>query len=95
LLVLHYEGQELLHSLFAQFGSWTLIVQCGKASATQWHPQNDAVIASQEDMGDVLWRARRDPFEMKSFPKEWFARIRHFYPGDVRSIWLVEVGIKK
>lgn len=94
MLVLHYEGQELLHSMFAQFGSWTTIDQRGKASGAQWHPQNDAVFTSQEDMSNVLWRAR-DSLDTKSLPKEWLARIDHLYPGDVHFIWVVEVGIKK
>jgi hypothetical protein len=80
--------------MLAQFGSWTTIVQRGKASGTQWYPQNDAVFASQEDMGDVLWSAR-DPLDAKSFAKEWLARIGYLGPGDVRIIWVVEVGIKK
>jgi hypothetical protein len=91
LLVLHYEGQKLLHSMLAQFGSRATIVQRGKASGTQWHPQNDAVFASQEDMGDIL-RCTRDPLDTKSFSKEWLARIGHLGPG---IIWVVEVGIKK
>jgi hypothetical protein len=94
LLVLHYEGQKLLHGVFTKFGSWTTIVQRGKAGGTQWHLQNDAVIASQEDMGDVLWRAG-NPLDTEPLPKEWLARIGHLCPGDVRIIWVVEVGIKK
>jgi len=77
--------------MFAQFGSWTTIVQRGKASGTQRHPQNDAVFASQEDMSDVLWCAW-DSLDTKLFSKEWLARIGHLYPG---IIWVVEVGIKK
>jgi hypothetical protein len=80
--------------MFAQFGSWTTIVQRGKASGTQRHPQNDTVFASQEDMGDVLWCARH-PLDTKSFSEEWLARIGHLGPGDVGIIWVVEVGIKK
>jgi hypothetical protein len=80
--------------MFAQFGSWTTIVQRGKAGGTQWHLQNDAVFASQEDMGDVLWSAG-DPLDTEPLPKEWLARIGHLCPGDVRIIWVVEVGIKK
>jgi len=45
-------------------------------------------------MGDVLWRAS-DPLDTKPLPKEWLSRIGHFGPGDVRIIWVVEVGIKK
>ncbi len=95
MLVLHYEGQKLLHSMFAQFGSWTTIFQRRKASGTQWHLQNDAVFASQENAGAVLGRVG-DILDTKSFPKEWLARIIHLGPGDdMRIIWVVEVGIKK
>jgi hypothetical protein len=78
----------------AQFGPWTTIVQRGKAGGTQWHLQSDTVFASEEDMGNILWRAG-DPLDTEPFPKQRLAWIGYLNPGDVRIIWVVEVGIKK
>jgi hypothetical protein len=47
-----------LHSVFAEFGSWRVTDQGGQACRAYWNSQDDAIVALQEDMRDVLWRSR-------------------------------------
>ena len=68
LLVLLHEGQELLHGVFAEFGSWPIMGQGRQAGRAHRNSQDDAIISAQEDMRHVL-RRTRNAFNTETFTK--------------------------
>ena len=86
--------QELLGSLLAEFGSRSMVDQCGKACRAQWDFQNDAVITAQKDVRQQFRtaRKRRDP---KPLSIERLVWIGDLDPLRASVSFVVEVGIKK
>jgi hypothetical protein len=92
--VLLHEVQELLGGLPGEFRRWSIKVQRRKTGGAQRRPQNDAVLASQKDVGN-LFRRTSDALDAEPLPEQRFARIDHFRPKLAILIRVVEGGIKK
>ncbi len=81
-------------SVLTEFGSRTMTLQCGKAGRAERDSQDNAVLASEKGMCDLLRRASNS-LDEHPFSKQRLSRIGHLRPLSASIIWVLEVGIKK
>ena len=83
-----------MHRLFAEFGSGCVTDQGRQTGRAQRDPQDNAIIASQEDMRHVLRRVR-NALNTETFSEQRLSRVGYLSPLDASVIRVVERGIKK